>query len=84
MRARERHGACLSRRDRHAPLVAHTWANRCGPSVGRSRGGLERTRERHGAGLSRSDRDAPLAAHVWALCQPQPGRAEANGRVAQS
>ena len=34
-RTRKRHGACLSRSDRHAPLAAHVWAARCGPPAGR-------------------------------------------------
>ena len=58
-------GTFSSHRARDALLAADTWAARCVPSVGRSRGGLPR----HAP--SRSDHEAPLAAHTFAAqCRP--------------
>ena len=86
MRWRERR-ACLrvSRRDRqirHAPLAAHVWAARCGPSAGRSRNpgergplrGSERARrrKRHGLATERACL-AAIATHRWRLTREQPG-----------
>ena len=86
MRWRERR-ACLrvSRRDRqirHAPLAAHVWAARCGPSAGRSRNpgergplcGSERARrrKRHGLATERACLTA-IATHRWRLTREQPG-----------
>jgi hypothetical protein len=77
MLARERHGACLSRSDRGAPLVAHTWAAWCRPSAGSRR---ECGRDREGVPASQRLRRT-FGGHTWAArLWPSAGAAGEGGR----